>query len=91
MHVFLLFYLYGQGGCYKHTFYGITSYQCMEMTPSLACANKCVFCWRHHKNPVGKEWRWVVDDPIMIVQEGIERHQGMIKEFRGAHGVKPER
>ena len=39
------------GGCYKHTFYGITSYQCMEATPSLACANKCVFCWRHHKNP----------------------------------------
>ena len=25
------------------------------MTPSLACANKCVFCWRHHTNPVGKE------------------------------------
>ena len=39
----------GRGGCYKHTFYGITSYQCMEATPSLACANKCVFCWRHHK------------------------------------------
>ena len=35
----------GRGGCYKHTFYGITSYQCMEATPSLACANKCVFCW----------------------------------------------
>eukprot|EP00971_Amphidinium_carterae_P094439 1869516-Amphidinium_carterae.2 len=68
------------GGCYKHSFYGITSYQCMEVcaglmcvfnrarevvcgydmldalhigsdrtkaTPSLACANKCVFCWRH--------------------------------------------
>lgn len=41
--------LRGRGGCYKHTFYGITSYQCMETTPSLACANKCVFCWRHHK------------------------------------------
>lgn len=103
----------GRGGCYKHTFYGITryvdntvvlyyvlcvvschvmpdhifkcfnklnqieshhftshhmmpplqhpiiSYQCMEATPSLACANKCVFCWRHHKNPVGTEWRYV--------------------------------
>lgn len=35
--------LRGRGGCYKHTFYGIASYQCMEMTPSLACANKCVF------------------------------------------------
>jgi tRNA wybutosine-synthesizing protein 1 len=33
--------LRGRGGCYKHTFYGITSYQCMEATPSLACANKC--------------------------------------------------
>lgn len=32
--------LRGRGGCYKHTFYGITSYQCMEATPSLACANK---------------------------------------------------
>eukprot|EP01084_Bolivina_argentea_P067247 122507_1 len=24
--------LRGRGGCYKHTFYGIKSYQCMEMT-----------------------------------------------------------
>lgn len=29
------------------------------MTPSLACANKCVFCWRHYTNPVGKEWKYV--------------------------------
>lgn len=35
--------LRGRGGCYKHTFYGITSYQCMEATPSLACANKCEY------------------------------------------------
>jgi len=43
--------LRGRGGCYKHTFYGIESHRCMETTPSLACANKCVFCWRlinHH-------------------------------------------
>uniref|UniRef100_A0A8B9VDN0 tRNA 4-demethylwyosine synthase (AdoMet-dependent) n=1 Tax=Anas zonorhyncha TaxID=75864 RepID=A0A8B9VDN0_9AVES len=30
-----------------HTFYGIESHRCMEATPSLACANKCVFCWRY--------------------------------------------
>ena len=58
--------LRGRGGCYKHTFYGITSYQCMEATPSLACANKCVFCWRHHKNPVGTEWRWKEDEPKYV-------------------------
>ncbi len=40
--------LRGRGGCYKHSFYGIESHRCMETTPSLACANKCVFCWRHH-------------------------------------------
>ncbi|NXS67860.1 TYW1 synthase, partial [Pandion haliaetus] len=38
--------LRGRGGCYKHAFYGIESHRCMEATPSLACANKCVFCWR---------------------------------------------
>ncbi|KAJ3211744.1 S-adenosyl-L-methionine-dependent tRNA 4-demethylwyosine synthase [Dinochytrium kinnereticum] len=83
--------LRGRGGCYKHTFYGINSYQCMETTPSLACANKCVFCWRHHKNPVGREWRWKIDDPHMIVEESIEKHRRMINEFKGAPGVKPER
>ena len=54
--------LRGRGGCYKHSFYGIESHRCMETTPSLACANKCVFCWRHHTNPVGREWRWQMDD-----------------------------
>ena len=83
--------LRGRGGCYKHTFYGITSYQCMEATPSLACANKCVFCWRHHKNPVGKEWRWKTDDPLFIVEEAVQAHVSMIKETKGIPGVQMDR
>lgn len=83
--------LRGRGGCYKWTCYGIRSYGCMEMTPSLACANKCTFCWRHHKNPVGREWRWSVDPPEMIVEEAVEKHIAMINEFKGAAGVLPER
>lgn len=116
--------LRGRGGCYKHTFYGITSYQCMEATPSLACANKvcdlyftendrysyhyvltalfafilyihielqCVFCWRHHKNPVGKEWRWKTDDPDYIVEEAVQKHVRMIKETKGIPGVRMDR
>ena len=58
--------LRGRGGCYKHTFYGIESHRCMEATPSLACANKCVFCWRHHSNPVGTEWKWLMDEPDKV-------------------------
>jgi tRNA wybutosine-synthesizing protein 1 len=83
--------LRGRGGCYKHTFYGITSYQCMETTPSLACANKCVFCWRHHKNPVGRVWRWKTDEPEVLVKGSIERHQNMIKELKGLPGLIPQR
>lgn len=81
----------GRGGCYKHSFYGITSYQCMEATPSLACANKCVFCWRHHKNPVGTEWRWKTDPPSIIVDQAIEEHRGMVNQMKGVPGVVPER
>lgn len=83
--------LRGRGGCYKHTHYGITSYQCMEATPSLACANKCVFCWRHHKNPVGKEWRWKTDDPNYIVEQAVQQHIRMIKETKGIPGVRRDR
>lgn len=83
--------LRGRGGCYKHTFYGIESHRCMETTPSLACANKCVFCWRHHSNPVGTEWKWKMDNPETILQDAMKNHYQMIKEFRGVPGVKPER
>lgn len=83
--------LRGQGGCYKHSFYGITSAQCMEATPSLACANKCTFCWRHHKNPTGTEWKWRTDPADQIVKEGIEKHRKMIRECKGIPGVKKDR
>ncbi|XP_073982094.1 S-adenosyl-L-methionine-dependent tRNA 4-demethylwyosine synthase TYW1-like [Rhodnius prolixus] len=79
--------LRGRGGCYKHSFYGIESHRCMEATPSLACANKCVFCWRHHSNPVGTEWKWKTDLPEDIVTGALKNHYNMIKEFKGVPGV----
>ncbi|XP_062097147.1 S-adenosyl-L-methionine-dependent tRNA 4-demethylwyosine synthase-like [Humulus lupulus] len=83
--------LRGRGGCYKHSFYGIESHRCMEATPSLACANKCVFCWRHHTNPVGKSWQWKMDDPLQIVNSAIDQHSKMIKQMKGVPGVTIER
>lgn len=83
--------LRGRGGCYKHSFYGIESHRCMEATPSLACANKCVFCWRHHTNPVGKSWQWKMDDPLEIVNSAIDQHTKMIKQMKGVPGVTLER
>lgn len=83
--------LRGRGGCYKHTAYDIKSYQCMEMTPSLSCASMCTFCWRHGKNPVGREWRWKTDEPGQIVEDSIRKHVDMIKEARGMPGMKMDR
>ncbi|CAF0972809.1 unnamed protein product [Adineta steineri] len=83
--------LRGRGGCYKHTFYGIESHRCMETTPSLACANKCVFCWRHHSNPVGTSWQWKTDDAKTVTQGAIDNHYKMINTFKGVPGVLPAR
>ena len=83
--------LRGRGGCYKHTFYGIESHRCMETTPSLACANKCIFYWRHHTNPVGTSWRWKMDEPELIVDGAMQNHYEMIKSYKGVPGVIPHR
>lgn len=83
--------LRGRGSCYKYSFYGINSHQCMESTPSLSCSNKCVFCWRHGTNPVGTTWRWVVDPPQLIFDGIRENHYKKIKMMRGVPGVRAER
>ncbi|KAK3901612.1 hypothetical protein C8A05DRAFT_34702 [Staphylotrichum tortipilum] len=83
--------LRGRGSCYKFSFYGINSHQCMESTPSLSCSNKCVFCWRHGTNPVGTTWRWVVDPPQLIFDGVKENHYKKIKMMRGVPGVRAER
>jgi tRNA wybutosine-synthesizing protein 1 len=83
--------LRGRGSCYKFSFYGIKSHLCMETTPSLACANKCVFCWRHGTNPVGTTWRWQVDPPEVVYAGALEGHYKKINMLKGMMGVKPDR
>lgn len=82
----------GRGSCYKFAFYGIKSHLCMETTPSLACSNKCVFCWRHGTNPVAKlNWRWEVDPPEKVLAGALEGHYKKIKQMRGVPGIQMER
>eukprot|EP00771_Trimastix_marina_P002268 gnl/Trimastix_PCT/3389.p1 GENE.gnl/Trimastix_PCT/3389~~gnl/Trimastix_PCT/3389.p1 ORF type:complete len:389 (+),score=124.51 gnl/Trimastix_PCT/3389:193-1359(+) len=76
--------------CYKHKFYGIVSRRCIQMTTSLACANRCVFCWRHHTVPVSRDWKWKLDTPEEVVEQSIAAQRKAIKEMRGVPGVTPE-
>lgn len=74
----------GEGGCYKLKFYGIMSNQCMQMTTSISCANRCTFCWRGYKAPVGKEWKWDIDAPEFIFQESVQAHHKLLVGFGGS-------
>jgi len=75
--------LKGKGGCYKLKFYGIMSNQCMQMSTSISCANRCTFCWRGYKAPVSKEWKWGVDDPQMIFDDSVKGHHKLLTGFGG--------
>jgi len=79
----------GKGGCYKLTFYGIMSNQCMQMTTSISCANRCTFCWRGYKAPVSKEWKWGVDDPDFIIDESLKAHHKFLTGFGGSPNANP--
>ncbi len=46
-----------QGGdmCYKHQFYGIASHRCVQLTPTLRCNQRCLFCWRSFEHEPKEE------------------------------------
>ncbi|MBD3209615.1 4-demethylwyosine synthase TYW1 [Candidatus Woesearchaeota archaeon] len=75
--------LRGKGGCYKLKFYGIRSHQCLQMTTSMSCANRCVFCWRGRKAPVAKKWRWGMDEPEDIIKGALDAQEHLLYGFGG--------
>lgn len=75
--------LTGKGGCYKYKFYGIRSHQCMQMTSSMHCANRCTFCWRGEKAPVQKKWNGVVDSPDEIIELSKKEHTKLLLGYGG--------
>jgi tRNA wybutosine-synthesizing protein 1 len=82
--------LRNRGGCYKHTFYGISSHECMEATPAVACANKCTFCWRQNSHPVSVSWKpYQVDPPEDVFNGMIKSHRELVKQLKGVPGVDP--
>ncbi len=69
----------GEGSCYKSKFYGINSHQCMQMTPTMMCNQKCLHCWRPVEVDVRPPERW--DSPVEIVGSTIESHKKLISGF----------
>jgi len=80
----------GEGECYKYTFYGIRSHRCLQMSTALSCANRCLFCWRGHKEPVTESWEGPIDDPEMILNESIKAQGDILVGFKGNDKVSPK-
>jgi len=78
----------GFGSCYKFKFYGIRSNQCMQMTTSLSCANRCIFCWRGYSAPVSKEWTYSIDNPEIILKDSLLAQKKLLEGFGGQKKLK---
>lgn len=74
--------IYNADVCYKEKFYGINSHRCIQMTPSLFCNQKCIFCWRaiEIKNPIIEKW----DEPRYIFDESIKSQKKLLTGFGGS-------
>ncbi|MDI6639304.1 MAG: 4-demethylwyosine synthase TYW1 [Methanocellales archaeon] len=73
--------LRNEGVCYKSKFYGISSHRCIQMTPTLRCNHRCIFCWRPIEMIVPKhEW----DSPETIVDGCITAQMRLVSGYAGA-------
>src|ERR671916_3061901 len=74
-----------EGNCYKHKFYGISTHQCMEMTPTaMNCENRCIYCWRptefYDTLQMPEE---LVDEPDIIIEQLMAERKKLINGFYG--------
>lgn len=73
-----------EGVCYKQSFYGIRCHRCCQMSPTLACNNSCVFCWRDHLAKLrAAAWKGETDEPKDIIKKCVEQQIKLISGFGG--------
>ena len=63
--------LAGGDMCYKHQFYGIDSHRCVQMTPTLKCNQRCLFCWRSFEHEMAE----VEECPPETILAGVHKLQ----------------
>ena len=86
----------GGESCYKHRFYGIRSWRCIQATTAIGCNLACTFCWRIIPEEEGFKWnemnaggRW--DDPALVVEGLIREHKRIVTGYKGNDEVDMHR
>ncbi|MDP2908597.1 MAG: 4-demethylwyosine synthase TYW1 [Nanoarchaeota archaeon] len=77
--------------CYKQKFYGVKSHQCCQMTPSVFCVNRCVFCWRDTSLTTKKDLGKKVDEPKDIIGGCIAAQRKLLSGFGGNDKVNAKK
>jgi tRNA wybutosine-synthesizing protein 1 len=74
--------------CYKHQFYGIESHRCVQLTPTLRCNQRCLFCWRsfEHEYPGERE---CTPEEILAGIKGLQKRA--LSGFKPSPYVTPDR
>jgi tRNA wybutosine-synthesizing protein 1 len=81
--------------CYKN-WYGIESHRCIQMTPTLACPNNCLHCWRVERgDPEVPSWReedfMTYDDEKTIFEQAIKAQFRILSGYKSNPDVVKER
>ncbi|MDD1657195.1 MAG: 4-demethylwyosine synthase TYW1 [Methanomicrobiales archaeon] len=74
--------------CYKHQFYGIESHRCVQMTPTLRCTQRCLFCWRSFEHEPAEEKEC---PPHRILEHLPALQKRALSGYKPVPGVTPER
>ncbi len=77
--------------CYKQKFYGVQCHQCCQMTCSVHCVNRCVFCWRDISLTTRKDFGKKIDEPKEIIEGCIEAQRKLLTGFGGNEKTNPKK
>jgi len=77
----------GEEYCYKQRFYGIPCHRCLQMSPTIFCNERCIFCWRAHPEDVGAKidelGPFKYDDPEDIVRNSLIEWRRILSGYGG--------
>lgn len=79
--------LTGETACYKSQFYGIKSWRCLQMTPTIAhCTLRCTFCWRVQSTDLSIRFNETAlhsyDEPELIVDDALNAQQRILSGYK---------
>ena len=86
----------GRKHCYKQSWYGVPSHRCLQMSPTILCTHRCIYCWRVQSTDIGLAPPSVeafrdapFDEPRDIVVNSVKKWKEILSGYKGNPKVDP--